>query len=324
MSNQVTVIMYHFVRELPYTRFPAIKGLLVSQFKNQLDYLSKYYQFVTINDCLEGIYHNRSLPKNSALLTFDDAYIDHYTEVFPILDERNIQGVFFPPAKAIEEKKVLGVNKIHFLLASMDINCLIQELYLCIDKYRDQFSLNTNEYYYNKLACESRYDTKEVIFVKRLLQNELDEQARNLIIGELFAKHVSADEVAFSRELYMNIDQLRCMVRNGMYIGSHGYDHYWLDKLPREKQESEIDLSLKFLTKIGVNIDEWIMCYPYGSYNDSLIDILKEKNCKIAFTTRVDIAMLNRSNALSLERLDTNDFPKESNISPNIWTRKVI
>ena len=35
-------------------------------------------------------------------------------------------------------------------------------------------------------------------------------------------------EEAFSRELYMSMDQIKCMVDCGMHIGSHGYDHYWL------------------------------------------------------------------------------------------------
>jgi len=324
MNNQISVIMYHFVRELPYTRYPALKGLLVSQFKQQLDYMSKYYQFMTIDDCLDCIYSEQSLPRNAAILTFDDAYIDHYTTVFPILDERKIQGVFFPPAKAILDNKVLDVNKIHFLLASLDIKVLLIEIFALLDIYRAQFNLASDEYYFNKLANKSRFDTKEVIFVKRLLQKELNEEVRSLILNDLFAKFISSDEAAFSRELYMNIDQLRCMARNGMCIGSHGYDHYWLDTLSPKEQEREINQSLKFLKKIGVTLNNWVMCYPYGAYNDSLIKILKKKGCGMAFTANVGIANLEKSNAYTLERFDTNDFPKRSDDKPTVWTQKVL
>ena len=75
--NQITIVMYHFVRELKYTRYPQIKGLLTSQFREQLAYMEKYYQFVTVNDCIDAIYSNGELPSNAILLTFDDAYIDH-------------------------------------------------------------------------------------------------------------------------------------------------------------------------------------------------------------------------------------------------------
>ena len=85
---------------------------------------------------------------------------------------------------------------------------------------------------------------------------------------------------------------MKCMLRNGMYIGGHGYQHDWLDKLPVEKQESEINETLIFLRKIGAQTKDWAMAYPYGAYNDSLIEILKKNGCALAFTTKVDIANL--------------------------------
>ena len=117
--QELSIIMYHFVRELQYTRYPKIKGLLASEFKEQLRYIKKHYQFVTMKECMEAIYSDdiKSMPPNSILLTFDDAYIDHYMTVFPVLEAENIQGSFFPPAKAILNHEVLDVNKIHFLLA---------------------------------------------------------------------------------------------------------------------------------------------------------------------------------------------------------------
>ena len=324
MTNQCTIVMYHYVRELPYTRYPNIKALLTSQFKEQLAYVQRCYQLVTVADCINAIYFDADLPSNAILLTFDDAYIDHFTTVFPILEEKGIQGCFFPPAKAIVKHEVLDVNKIHFLLASVqNIHDLLRDVYNCLDQYRSEYCLESNDYYFSKLAQASRFDPKEIIFIKRLLQVELQEKLRNLIVNELFKKYVTNDEEAFSKELYMNIDQLKCMTRNGMYIGSHGYDHYWLDTLPPEKQEQEIDLSLEFLRRVGSSTDSWVMCYPYGAYNSSLINILIKKNCKLALTTQVDIAILNKDNAFTLERLDTNDLPKVANAEANLWTKKV-
>jgi len=323
--NQITIVMYHYVRELKYTRYPQIKGLLTSQFREQLNYMEKYYQFVTVNDCIDAIYSNGELPSNAILLTFDDGYIDHFNTVFPILHERGIQGCFFPPAKVILEHEVLDVNKIHFILASCsNIHDILKDIYTCLDKYRSEYSLENNDYYFSKLAQANRFDPKEILFVKRLLQVELEETLRNLIVDELFQKYVSNNEKSFSRELYMDVDQIKCMVRNGMYIGSHGYDHYFLDNLSPDKQEKEINLSLQFLKKVGSPIDNWVMNYPYGVYNNSLIDIIRKKNCKFALTIKVGIASLSKDNAFTLERLDTNDLPKVANTRANKWTRKTV
>ena len=137
-------------------------------------------------------------------------------------------------------------------------------------------------------------------------------------------KYVTADEIAFAKEIYMDVNQLKCMSRNGMYIGSHGNNHYWFDVLSPEQQESEIEESLKFLKLVNAPTEDWVMCYPYGAYNDSLIKILKKKGCTIGLTTKVDIANLSQDNAYTLERLDTNDLPRAADAVPNLWTQTIL
>ncbi len=310
MPKQLTVITYHYVRELLFTRYPNIKALLTTEFNEQLTYLTRRYTFVTMEDCINALHNNYDLPSNACLLTFDDGYIDHFTTVFPILDEKRIQGCFFPSAKAVLENEVLDVNKIHFILAVMEnkMNLLINDVYSILNRIQSKYNLKSNEYYYSKLAVSNRFDSAEVIFIKRLLQVELEENIRGLITDELFKKYVTKDEKSFSKDLYMDLEQIKCMSRNGMYIGSHGFDHYWLDSLPADKQESEIDKSLEFLSLINTSIDNWVICYPYGAYNDSLIKILKKKGCALGFTSKVGITNLSKENAFTLERLDTNDF----------------
>ena len=118
----------------------------------------------------------------------------------------------------------------------------------------------------------------------------------------------------------MNVDQIMCMRRNGMFVGSHGYDHHWLGTLDSAAQEREIDLSLAFLNKIGCDSRDWVMCYPYGSYNQSLLSLVAQKGCSLGLTVHVGIADLEKVNPLILPRLDTNDLPKEGNAEPNEWT----
>lgn len=321
MKNKaVTIVMYHYIRDLKHSRYPSIRGLDISLFKEQIDYLQKHYTIITMELLINAIDNHYKLPEKPILLTFDDAYADHYLSVFPILNEKGIQGSFFPPVKAITEHTVLDVNKIHFILASVDnIDFLVSEVLLLLKKYQDEYKLNSPDYYFEKLAKTDRYDNRETIFVKRLLQVELKEEIRNKLTDELFLKFVGVDENSFSRELYMNIDQIKCMRRNGMHIGNHGYDHYWLNSLSKEKQTEEINKSLEFIKLIGGDINNWTMCYPYGAYNDDTIDIIKKRGCKLAVTTKVDIADLSKYDKLELPRLDTNDFPKDNNAEKNDW-----
>jgi peptidoglycan/xylan/chitin deacetylase (PgdA/CDA1 family) len=325
MASKVTIVMYHYVRNLKQSRYPEIKGLDVELFKEQLQYFLKYYNIIRMEELIEAIKGNKELQNNSLLLTFDDAYKDHFEFVFPILNELGIQGSFFLPARVLEEHRVLDVNKIHFILASVENKKqLISDIYFMLNKYREEYSLESDQYYYNKLATQERFDTVEVIFIKRILQRELPEKLRNIIVDFLFKKYVSEEETAFSRELYLSLDQLKCMVKNGMYIGSHSFEHYWLDTLSKEQQREQIELSIKFLQKIGVDTKDFVFCYPYGSYNDSLLSVLKENGCILALSTEVEIADLNKHSSLILPRLDTNDLPQDKNAEPNEWTMKVL
>jgi len=320
MNKKVTIILYHYIRDIKNSRYPGIKGLDTDLFKEQVAYLKKHYTIITMEQLIDSIDNDTALPVNSTLLTFDDAYIDHFTQVFPVLNQNKIQGSFYPPVKAIKEHIVLDVNKIHHILAlGVGNNNIINEIYNQLNHYRKEFKLESNEYFYEKFALADRFDTADTIFIKRLLQRGLDEQLRNIITNKLFEKFIGMSENAFACELYMNIDQIRTMRQFGMHIGSHGFDHYWLGDLPKEKQEIEIDKSLEFLKLIGVNLDQWTMSYPYGSYNIDTVNIINNKGCKLALTAKVDIANLNQHRRFELPRLDTNDIPTIANASTNSW-----
>jgi peptidoglycan/xylan/chitin deacetylase (PgdA/CDA1 family) len=321
----VGIITYHYVRDLKYSRYPQIKGLDITFFREQIEYLTTHCRIITMEMLIDAIENNNPLPEKSVLLTFDDAYIDHYQYVFPILSEFKIQGSFYPPVKAITEHTILDVNKIHFILAAEeDKTKIINEIYKELSKYRGDFNLQSDQYYYLRLAKPNRFDTADVIFIKRLLQVELEETLRKIITKNLFEKIVGINEESFSRELYMNIDQIKCMHRNGMHIGSHGYDHFWLGSLSKEKQRNEIDKSLEFLKTIGCEMQNWTMSYPYGNYNNDTVELLQEYNCKMAFTTEVDLADLKSNNRHYLPRFDTNDIPKDRNTHVDTWYHNAL
>lgn len=320
--------MYHYVRDLKNSRYPEIKGCDVRLFREQVQYIKKHYTPVTIEQVLACHANGEILPDHAILLTFDDAYADHFMYAFPILYHEHIQGVFFPPVKAITEHTVLDVNKVHFILASTpseNMSGLLNELRIMVDANRAEYGLDTYENYFEKLAVASRFDPKEVIFVKRLLQVALPEELRKKMTTNLFEKCVGMDEAMFSRELYMSIDQIKCMVDCGMHIGSHGYDHYWLGSLPKEKQDFEIAKSIEFIKMVGGDADNWTIGYPYGNFNDDTIALLKQYGCKMGFTTRVAIADFEADGPDALyqiPRLDVNDLPKDSNAPANAWWKK--
>jgi peptidoglycan/xylan/chitin deacetylase (PgdA/CDA1 family) len=310
MTQSLTIVMYHYVRDLERSRFPAIKGLSLDRFRRQLDYIESHYTPVTIEAVIASVATAEPLPDNAVLLTFDDGYIDHFVNVFPLLDSRRIQGCFFPPAQAILEHRVLDVNKIQFVLASVpDAEALLDQVFAALPEFSASHNLKTRDAYLASITEQHRYDAHAVIVLKRLLQRELPEPVRAEIVRRLFVKHVSTDETAFAAELYMSVEQIACLRRHGMHIGSHGYTHAWLNHISTEIQAEEVDQSLAFLGRFGVAPDNWTICYPYGGFNETLLEQLRPRHCRLGFTVEARVAKIGVDDPLTLPRLDTNDLP---------------
>lgn len=324
MNSNVTIVMYHYIRDLISHRYPNIKGLNLELFIQQIKYLKKHYNFITMEELINAKENEGKLPEKAILLTFDDGYLDHYINVFPLLNKYEIQGCFYPPAKAILEHKLLDVNKIHLILATQDISTIIKNIKYLLEIYKNEYHLEKFDFYYQNLAKKSEYDNEKIVFVKLLLQKTLDKEIRQIILDELFKLSFNIDEKIIAQETYMSIEQLKHMARNGMHIGSHGFEHLWLGDSSYTEQIEDIKKSVEFLSHINKNEKYKTFCYPYGSFNNDTLNIISNSGFKLGLTdtsVNKNIANIHKDNILALPRLDTNDIPKNSTSNPqqNEW-----
>lgn len=301
--------MYHYVREIRGSKYPEIKGLEIKNFNRQLNFLESKYNIITAEDLINYKVNNVLLPNKSCLLTFDDGYNDHFVNVFPELRKRKLKGLFFPSGQAIIKREMLDVNKIQHIIALVkDKSNLVEELNdLLIAHGISERELSK---LWKELAISNRFDSKEVIYIKRILQHAIPEKVRNIISDILFKRYVTNDPNDFADRLYMSSEEIKILINEGMYVGSHTMKHCWLNKLSKKDQYEEISNSIEFLNFLGVSTKNWIMCYPYGEYNADTLDLLYKKNCAFGLTNKVGEANLKRGNFLELPRFDTNDFPQ--------------
>ncbi|MGC6518138.1 MAG: polysaccharide deacetylase family protein [Candidatus Puniceispirillaceae bacterium] len=307
--DDLTIVMYHYVRPIKGSKFPGIKGLELDGFRRQLDYLNDKFTIVSTEQVINAVNKGALLPNNACWLTFDDGYKDHFEYVMPELLKRNLHGAFFPPRVAIEEDQVLDVNLIHHILSCADdVKHLVSSLNAhCSGQGISESDLAA---YYDEYAVPNRFDDADTIYVKRMLQHVLPEQVRTSIAEKMFKEFVGLSAADFSKELYMSIDEVRELVNSGMYVGSHGSMHYWLNKISPEEQEKDIAQSLSFLEKVGAPTKDWVMCYPYGAYNEATLSLLEKYDACVGVTTEVRAANVKADNPFELPRLDTNDFPQ--------------
>ena len=94
-------------------------------------------------------------------------------------------------------------------------------------------------------------------------------------------------------------------------MGIHGYDHYWLGNLSEEKMKEDVDKALEIMDPF-IDKKQWVMNYPYGSYNDGVLNYIRGKGACLGLTTKVAVADLAQHGLLELPRLDCNDFPPKS------------
>lgn len=304
-------MMYHYVRP-PEAPFPQLKSRSLQDFRGQLDYLQMRHNMVTMEDVLAAIDGHQTLPQQAALLTFDDGYSDHYRYVFPELLTRKITGAFYVPACTIRERKLLSVNKIHLLLATLsDVSAIVGTIDRAVDDAhgRGQPDVQTAQAYRHEYMKASRLDTAEVIYVKRMLQHALPEAFREEILDQLLRRFVTSDERALADEFYASAANLAEMRSAGMHIGGHGDRHLWLNRCSVEECAQEVAASRALLKSLGVKEAELTFCYPYGGFTADTIECVKREGFRAAVTTEVAIAGLATANRFRLPRLDTIDLP---------------
>ena len=189
--NKLYISMYHYTRDLKHSRYPDIKGLDVSLFRQQIDFFSKNFNVLNMEQVIDAVEGRSVLPERALLLTFDDGYVDNYMYAFPILEEYKVQGSFFIPGKTFDTHQLLDVNKIHYILASANIYELVEAVKKEMDYYRGrEYDYAPTEELFANYAVANRFDVAETVFVKRMLQTVLPEKLRNTISSNLFKKYV--------------------------------------------------------------------------------------------------------------------------------------
>jgi peptidoglycan/xylan/chitin deacetylase (PgdA/CDA1 family) len=283
---ELQVVMYHYVRHLARTRYPAIKGMTVDAFRAQVQWLSEEFEMCSLEAALEflgGTYRPR---KDLCLLTFDDGLKEHFTEVMPILAERRIQGLFGVITGCVETGSVAPVHKNHFLTAVLSF----EEYRTRMARELDELSPGlTDQLKVDADVAQRSYplDTREMASFKFMVNFLIHADVRDAAIRNLFVE-VCGAESAFSSELYMNWQEIRALQSAGMLIAGHTHWHRPLSTLSPEELEFDVKTNRELLDAHASAQTRWPFSYPYGkrnSYSPEVIGRLKEARFDCAFNT---------------------------------------
>ena len=301
-------VMFHYVRNIKNSKYPNLKGLEFSKFKNQISYFKKNFNILSPLEFLDVIETKKFPKRKSIFLTFDDGYKDHYKYVFPYLVKKKISAAFYVPSKLLVDKKeILIANKIQFVLEK---NIEKEKILKFINKKLNLLFNDDIKYYFKyKKKIIPRFDDIETIFIKLLLQKFLKEKVRIKIVNDLFKKFVTSDYEKFHKELYLTNKEMSEMSSFKMHFGSHSHSHQWMNKLTKKEQYLEIIKSINILKKNNDKNNFTSFTFPYGGYNKNTLSILNDLKIKFAFTDQY--GGLNKKNIrdkFTIPRFDTNDM----------------
>lgn len=300
---ELTVMMYHYVRD-PGDEAEAgsgIPGMTIKAFGSQLDALSQQHTFVTWPDVQMALQEIKPLPSSACLLTFDDGIRDHYINVFKILQDRKLSGLFFVLDRFGDEGLILA-HKIHFLLAKLGLPGLRGAVWERLNPVQRELFTQAENRYQPKYPGTSV--DNQINLLKAVLQRDLSVEV-NPLLSDLFEIYVgSENEIA--RSYYLDLEQIHEMRAGGMHFGGHSHNHPWFDWIDAESRIAEIKASAKWLQQFETG--PWAFAYPYGGLSDDSPTILKEHGFVAAFTTRTQ---LTHSNPFYIGRLDGEEMVQD-------------
>ena len=280
--NFLRVLTYHRVTEFDnsFDLDPHQISATPEIFKKQMDFLSKNYSVVAIEDVMKAIDYDINLPRKAVLITFDDAYSDIKDTAWPILRHFGFPvTIFVPTVFPSYPDRLFWWDRLFLSLNSTEKQKLPASPVGALNLTNREDRLGS----FRKL--------------KHYIKTAPYDKAMELV--EKICLHMKVPNNGLKSTL--NWDELRQMVKEGVTLGAHTRTHPILTQIPLEKAGEEIKGSLEDLKReIGHVLP--IFCYPNGNHNVHIKAILRQEGIRLAFGCEDGHNNLNRVDPLGLYR----------------------
>lgn len=234
--------LYHTVsdQDLPHIR-NVIRYKNTKQFEEDLDYISRHFQFVDWGEFKDFTSGNFKPEKKIALLTFDDGFSEFYDIIAPVLERKGIYACNFVNPAFIDNKDMMFRCKASLLADAVEKTKTIDpEIYVVLSlKNRD----------------------------RRILQNKIltiNYQEKDIL--DWLAEKLEVDFKAYSREYkpYLSAGELKNLTHKGFGISSHSWDHPKYKDLSLKEQMQTTDRTFAYLKENGFLYESF--AFPFTDF----------------------------------------------------------
>ena len=99
-ASSAVILQYHHVSDST----PAVTSVTPGVFKQHLDYLAKNkFNVIPLTEATKALQNGQPLPEKSIVITFDDAYLNIYTNAFPLLKEKGWPFTIFVATAPVDK-----------------------------------------------------------------------------------------------------------------------------------------------------------------------------------------------------------------------------
>jgi len=264
--KNVSILIYHRVLDKPDPLRPS--EVDVVRFDAQMKIIRRFFNVIPLSD-VEYARNGGGLHSRALAITFDDGYLDNYTNALPVLKKYGLPATFFISTGFLE-------NGIMWNDVVTETIRATRKSFLDLTNH----GLHTYDLQDNRLVTLGRLlsDLKYLPFDRR--KTVIDELPDML-------------EVDRCRGLMMSAENVRSMVESGMTVGAHTVNHPILSKLSLEDASSEIQTGkaqLESIVQREVNLFAYPNGKPFIDYEDVHVKIVKESGFTCAVSTSWGVA----------------------------------
>lgn len=277
------VLTYHRVEEISDNPelYPELISATPHGFANQMNFLAKNYNVISIETLLNSLSSHSPLPNRSVLITFDDAYCSFQDHAWPILKKLSLPvSLFVATAYPGHPDRMFWWDRLFMAITSYNKNAPLLTP-------AGNFSLHEKK---NRMQAFTR--------LKNHIK-ELPHQQAMALIEEICSQSPRIKPF----QTVLDWDVLRRLEKEGVTIGAHTKFHPLMNRIDtheavNEAVESQHDIEREIGTALP------IFAYPSGGFTKEVSRALSESGFEVAFTTMRGLNDLRTADLLLLRRIN--------------------
>ncbi len=266
--RSITILFFHgVVNPDTATWLPVRSSLTTDSLKRQLDILSRYYQFISLEEAVDMLSGQRDLRHNCIACTIDDGYRNAVQEALPILRTYNITPTIFVVSGKMGRPVPYWFDRLDFALQHTARTSI---------RFCDRIvSWEHNNRPSMRAAC------KTIITISReSFSNDVERHkaiSRLLEDLETDAALDQQDEVL----AVLSAEEIAAVSESQASIGSHTVNHLRLAFIDAISANTELVISKQEIEHVTKRPCQFL-CYPEGSYSDETCRMAKEAGYRAA------------------------------------------